>query len=1287
MLKRINDFLLNKRFLAAIAVRALGKAARGTGRRNGFVDHFEMLKRIHCFRLGFAAVLTLTGKGLYAFSGAGGVGGHNAFVPVMALCRNLGEALGIIAAAAVRAAGSARLSTCRIFLRFIYKRMAQRCNFFGLGCSAFKGTCEGLYACSGAAGRSRNHAVIPLMTDNCDFFGLGFAAVLSLAGIGHYAGLLTGRRSRLFPTVPVMRKRSLLVIDIAVTAVGILAGIGGIALFLAGRRGHNGSIVVLGRRNIFRIAVAAVGILAGIGHFALLRTGGRSGDFACIVVVDDVYICINIAVVAVCAGMRRIALCSTGGRGYNCRILMTARRNNRVRFAFRADSTGMRGIACVGTGRRSYNRFILVARGLNRIRHIAVQAVFTGIGRKSVRRTGGIGYNADVFVIKRRHFFLCNENFSAQLAMLALRLSGYAALRRNRFVNDKFMFKRRNLYSRFKNLSALRTILSFLVSGYAALRRNISIRYYGMSELFFDVPFYSITANSAGIYGVALFGTGRRSNYSIIGMRQCINDLRISIRVTIAIIGLVAVLFPSSAGIGLKTCLCASGIGRNFFFILVSERRNLFATGELFKAQSACGSFGYTGSLASSYYACRIHLILFRMVERLNEHFFANRTDLLSGAGRCRSGRMAFGFLQCYFADRTNLIICTGRCRSGRMAIRRDFVSRIAVLTVFTSIGSKALIRTGGLGNGCIILVSKRRDFICLIEIAAIRAGVSCIALILTSRHSNLGLIRVAKAGYILSLCSTAFSTGVRLYTRLGAVRLLRNHAIVILMFKRRDFICLIRITAVSTSIGGIAASGTGRFGYNCLIVMPKRINYFLLNHGLFAALTPLAFRKTGFSAGSVLAGNNFFIMAQRVCDCRSFHDFIASGAPLALSRATIYTVSRYCRNDLITVVPKLCCKFFFANLTVLRGSTGCFCAGRMALCLFKHLFAFRTNLRNRAVRRIAGGMAGGVYVVIHIAVAASASVVGITLVFTGGRSYSSAVAVTGSWDFFSIGITAVTAGKGLLACFGACGGLGHFAGVAVAQSINNFLSNEYFFTYGALLSFGKTCIFTGCFYCRNDFFRVAGSRNNFGVNLLMCFCVLAIIAILILASKGLFAIGSASGFDGYNAVIIAMSKRSIELFAAFRTGLRSGAGCRRASGVAGSRNNFGINLLMCFCVLAIIAILVLASKGLFTIGSASGFDGYNAVIIAMSKRSIELFAANRTGLRSGAGCCHAGGMRRTRPSIIGIRECIWVCGCISCHCIRSIAIFQLDISQINSFIGNISARLNCFFKLRLIVI
>ena len=161
------------------------------------------------------------------------------------------------------------------------------------------------------------------------------------AGEGLHTGLGFRRLLRHFAIVPCVAQSVHISIHIAVAAG---AGVRRVALFGAGRRGHNSVIVVLVRelRDGLRLRLAAAG--AGEGLYAILGFSGGFRHFAFIPrVAERVHVSIHIAVAAG-AGVRRVTLGRTSRGGHNGLVTVHVRRfsySNRAGLKCNSDRLAM----------------------------------------------------------------------------------------------------------------------------------------------------------------------------------------------------------------------------------------------------------------------------------------------------------------------------------------------------------------------------------------------------------------------------------------------------------------------------------------------------------------------------------------------------------------------------------------------------------------------------------------------------------------------------------------------------------------------------------------------------------------------------------------------------------------------------------------------------------------------------------------------------------------------------------------------------------------------------------
>ena len=208
-------------------------------------------------------------------------------------------------------------------------------------------------------------------------------------------------------------------------AVAAGAGMRRVALFRAGRRGHNSSVTVLMRKfwDGFGLCLAAAG--AGEGLDAGLRRGRLLGHFAVVpCVTQSIHISVHIAVAAG-AGVGRIALGRARRRGDDCLVAVFVRE---LRDGFRlrraaaragigpdaglrlcrllrhfavvpcvtqsggiavavalAAGAGVRRVPLFGAGRRGHNILVAVGMGNIIVMDVGGQKVIISIGRNRDR--------------------------------------------------------------------------------------------------------------------------------------------------------------------------------------------------------------------------------------------------------------------------------------------------------------------------------------------------------------------------------------------------------------------------------------------------------------------------------------------------------------------------------------------------------------------------------------------------------------------------------------------------------------------------------------------------------------------------------------------------------------------------------------------------------------------------------------------------------------------------------------------------------------------------------------
>ena len=172
---------------------------------------------------------------------------------------------------------------------------------------------------------------------------------------------------------------------VRVAVAAAAAGMGGVALFRAGRLGYNVSVVMAQRLyNIVHIAFATT--LAGVGGVAILGAGRLGHN--CVIAVAQCRSRLGIGVAAGCADISRHAAARTGSLADGCLVGM-ARSRNRLGIAVTAAGASVGLCTVLGAGCRFHRLLISMSKGCGGIRCVAVAASGAGVGGIPFLGAGG----------------------------------------------------------------------------------------------------------------------------------------------------------------------------------------------------------------------------------------------------------------------------------------------------------------------------------------------------------------------------------------------------------------------------------------------------------------------------------------------------------------------------------------------------------------------------------------------------------------------------------------------------------------------------------------------------------------------------------------------------------------------------------------------------------------------------------------------------------------------------------------------------------------------------------
>ena len=314
---------------------------------------------------------------------------------------------------------------------------------------------------------------------------------------------------------------------------------------------------------------------------------------------------------------------------------------------------------------------------------------------------------------------------------------------------------------------------------------------------------------------------------------------------------------------------------------------------------------------------------------------------------------------------------------------------------------------------------------------------------------------------------------------------------------------------------------------------------------------------------------------------------------------------------------------------------------------------------------------------VCNVIVAASASVGGVTCFGAGGSSYNCVVVVyvvrLGNNAVFDVTARSANSVLGAFFVFGSFL-IGDPFTPCVTKSVNCFLSNENFVTYGAVLTFGKTGFFASGSLCFVNYFGVTESFCEsfaaYGTDLsgstgccitcgmtesVNCFLsndnLVTYGAVLTFGKTGFGAVGSfccvnyfgvtesvnGDGFSGkfffancaVNYVIIAAVVYTIGCLFVFYNDF--------ACGVTESVNGDGFSGDFCVTYRAVNYVVIAAV--VYTISCLFVF--YNGFACGVTESLNKGLATYGTGLSGFAGCCVAGGVLNFASFVTNVAVCI----------------------------------------------
>lgn len=250
--------------------------------------------------------------------------------------------------------------------------------------------------------------VAPAMTQSGGF-AIGVALAAAAAGVGRVALIVAGRSSNLAGVV--MTQSSRLVARVAVSA-GTL--VGRVTLGVTGGIGHSLAIAVSMGRQLLGVIVL-VGLAAGLTGMQVIALSSFSGCYGLGLVLMT--ICLDlivlVTVTTVLTGVGRVALGSTGRLGYLLIVIMTSCLDRAVRIRV-TTFAGMGGVTLGSTGGLSYLGLVAVLMGrlsltlggqlIGVVVLVAMTAPLAFMQGVTLGSRGGRDYSMLVVVTRSRNF-------------------------------------------------------------------------------------------------------------------------------------------------------------------------------------------------------------------------------------------------------------------------------------------------------------------------------------------------------------------------------------------------------------------------------------------------------------------------------------------------------------------------------------------------------------------------------------------------------------------------------------------------------------------------------------------------------------------------------------------------------------------------------------------------------------------------------------------------------------------------------------------------------------------
>ena len=649
--------------------------------------------------------------------------------------------------------------------------------------------------------------------------GMGGVASLGAGGIRHHAYIAVAQGIALSLTAhgtgfglgaggihPAVAQSRGLAVGVSITADR--AGVGGVARLGAGGSGDHAVIAVAQHRH-HTVGVGITTNRTGMSGVALFRASGSS-DHAFIAVAQG-RDRLGVAVAATVAGVHRLTILGAGGIGGDAHIVMAQRCSLAVGVAVATDRAGMGGVAALGTGGIRHHAVVVVAQriALGSATHRAGPSLSAGGIHPAMAQSGslvvGVSITAD-----------------------SAGVGGIAAIGAVGSGHHAFIAVAQ---SSALGLAAHGTGLSLGAGGIRP----------GMTQSRHLAVGVGITADRAGVGGIARLGTGGIGHNAIIAVAQRRDGLGVAVA-------------AAMTGVDRLALLGTGGHGHHCLVAVIQSRR---LTVGVAVATDRAG-MGGVATLGAS--RIRHHAVI-AMAQSLPLGGAAHRAGLFLGAGSIHPAMAQGSSLTvgiAVAADRTGV---GGIARLGTSGSRGHRLVAVAQRRALSSTTDRAGLLHGAAGIDP--AVAQSSHLAVGVALATDRAGVGGVARLGTGRLGHHAVVAVAGRCDRLAVTVTTSRTGVHRLTLLGTGGIGGDAFVAVAQGRDRlrvavaavagvddgTSLCTGRIgsdasiavpggsslavgvgnTANGTGMGGVARLGTGGIGHHAVVAV---------RHGLAAVGT-----------------------------------------------------------------------------------------------------------------------------------------------------------------------------------------------------------------------------------------------------------------------------------------------------------------------------------------------------------------------------------------------------------------------------------------------------------------